>query len=104
MLATVPIMEKTFEKSSACFVSNDFGLSWALINAYTSSCFNDIHIRAEVAAQVLENYQKPSADQMRLAAMPEQNMQCSKYNTEALLFPTVTQVKNFSYAKQNLFN
>ena len=53
---------------------------------------------------MLEKYQKPSPDQMRLAAMLEQNMQWSKYNAKALLFPTLTEVQNFCYGKQNLFN
>ena len=53
---------------------------------------------------MLEKYQKPSPAQMRLAAMLEQNMQCSKYNAEALLFPKLIEVQNFCYDKQNLFN
>ena len=68
-------MEKTVQNSSPRFLSNNFGITWALINAYTSTCFNDIHTTAEVAAQMLEKYRKPSPDQVRLAAMLEQNMQ-----------------------------
>ena len=97
-------MEKTVQNSSPRFLSNNFGITWALINAYTSSCLNDIHTTAEVAAQMLEKYQKPSLDQVRLAAMLEQNMQWSKCNTEALVFPIPTEVQNFCYGKQNLFN
>ena len=63
-----------------------------------------MHTGAEVAVQMLEKYQKSSPDQMRLAAMLEQNMQWSKYNVEALLFPKLTEVRNFCYAKQNLLN
>ena len=91
----MPIMEKTVEKSSPCFLSNYFGITWALINAYTSSCFNDIHTKAEVAAQILEKYQKPSPDHMRLTAMLEQHTHWSKYisyNAEALFFPKLTEV------------
>ena len=97
-------MEKTVQNSSPRFLSNSFGITWALINAYTSSCFNDIHTTAEVDVEMLEKYQKPSADQVRLAAMLKQNMQWSKCNTEALLFPIPTEVPNFCYGKQNLFN
>ena len=61
-----------------------------------------MHTGAEVAAQMLDKYQKPNPDQMRLAAMLERNMQWSKYNAEALLFPRLTEVQNFCYAKQNL--
>ena len=86
-------MEKTVQNSSPRFPSNHFGITWALINAYTSRCFNDIHTKAEVAAQMLEKYQKPSPDQMRLATMLEHNMQWSKYNLKALLFPTLTEVQ-----------
>ena len=63
-----------------------------------------MHIGAEVAAQMLEKYQKPSPDQMRLAAILEHNMQWSKYNAEVLLFPKLTEVQNFCYGKQNLLN
>ena len=52
-----------------------------------------MHTRAEVAAQMLEKYQKLSPDQMRLVAMLEQNVQWSKYNAKALLFPTLTEVQ-----------
>ena len=100
----MPIMEKTVQNSSPRFLSNNFGITWALINAYTSRCFNDIHTTAEVAVQMLEKYQKPSPDQMRLAALLEQNMQWSKYNARALLFPTLREVQNFCYGKQSLFN
>ena len=102
ILATVPIMEKTVQNSSPCFHSNHLDSTCALINAYTSRCFNGIHTGAKVAAQVLEKYQKPSPDQMRLAAMLEQNMQWSKYNAEALLFPKLAEMQNFCYGKQNL--
>ena len=97
-------MEKTVQNSSPRFLSHHFGITWALINAYTSRCFNDIHIRAEVAAQLLEKYQKPSPDRMRFAAMLEQNVQWPKYNAKTLLFPTLTEVQNFCYGKQSLFN
>ena len=63
-----------------------------------------MHTGAQVAAQMLEKYQKPSPDHMRLAAMLEQNMQWSKYNAEALLFPKLTEVQNFCYTRQNLLN
>ena len=85
-------MEKTVQNSSPRFLSNHSGITWALINAYTSRYFNNIYTRAEAATQMLEKYQKPSPDQMRLAAMLEQNMQWSKYNAKALLFPTLTEV------------
>ena len=97
-------MEKTVQNSSPRFLSNHFCITWALVNAYTSRCFNNIHTRAEVAAQMLEKYQKPSPDQMRLAAMLEQNMEWSKYKAEALLFPTLTEMQNFCYGKQDLLN
>ena len=97
-------MVKIVQNSSPRFLSNHFGITWALINAYTSSCFNDIHTTAEVASQTLEKYRKPSPDQVHLAAMLEQNRQWSKCNTEALLFPIPTEVQNFCYGKQNLFN
>ena len=97
-------MEKTVQNSFPRLLSNHFDITWALINTYASRCFNDIHTRAEVAAQMLEKYQKPSPDRMRLAAMLEQNVQWPKYNAEALLFPTLIEVQNFCYGKQNLFN
>ena len=56
-------------------------------------CFNGIHTRAEVAAQMLEKHKRPSPDQMRLAPMLEQNVQWSKYDAKALLFPTLTEVQ-----------
>ena len=48
--------------------------------------------------------QKPRADQMYLATMREQNMQWSKYNAKALLFPKLTeeQMQNLRYDKQIL--
>ena len=97
-------MEKTVQNSSPCFLSNHLDVTCALINAYALRCFNGIHIRAEVAAQILEKYQKPSPDQMHLAARLEQKMQWSKYisyNVEALLFPKLTEMQNFCYGKQN---
>ena len=63
-----------------------------------------MHTGAEVAAQMLEKYQKPSPDQTRLTVILKQNMQWSKYNAEALLFPKLTEVQNFCYANQNLHN
>ena len=45
-------------------------------------CVNDIHIVAEVAAQMFEMYQKPSPHQMHLAARLEQKMQWSKWDPE----------------------
>ena len=104
ILTTVPTMEKTAQNSSPHFLSNHLDITGALINAYTSRCFNGIHTGDDVAAQMLEKYQKLSPDQMRLAAMLEQNMQWSKYNAEALLFPKLTEVQNFCYSKQNLLN
>ena len=97
---------QTIQNSSLRFLSNYLDITCALINAYTSWCIKHIHAGAEIAAQMLEKCKKPSPDQTRLIAMLEQNMQWSKYNAEALPFPTLTkeQVENFCYDKQNLPN
>ena len=105
-MATVPTIDKTIQNSSLRFLSKYVDSACALINAYTSRCVKDIYAGAEIAAQILEKCEKPSSDQIRLATIVEQNMQCLKHNAQTLLFPKLTeeQMQNFCYDKQNLHN